>query len=34
MGEFPTECGLRLAQFVLDYGDYIEEGIRSKVFGK
>lgn len=32
-GESLAECGLRLAQFVVDYGEYIEEGIRPKVFG-
>ena len=31
-GESLAECGLRLAQFVVDYGDYIEEGTRPKVF--
>ena len=31
-GESPAECCLRLAQFVVDYGAYIEEGTRSKVF--
>ena len=31
--ESPAESGLRLAQFVVDYGDYIEEEARPKVFG-
>ena len=31
-GESSAECCLRLAQFVVDYGPYIEEGTRSKVF--